>query len=580
MESISVSVAASADREEIYRLRHEVYSQELHQHPGNAATSLRDCLDESNIYIVTNIGGRIAGFVSITPPQAATYSIDRYFARDALGFPVDDGLYEIRLLTVLKNYRGSDLATLLMYAAFRWVESHGGSHITAIGRREILDLYLKVGLKRAGQSARAGSVTYDLLHATVSEIRSALLSFRGTLARLQAKARWQLGFAFHKPAECYHGGAFFKAIGENFAALERRAGVINADVLDAWFPPSPLVTNTLQDHLEWLLRTSPPTGCEGLIESIAQARGVKAANVLPGAGSSDLIFRALPHWLTPRSHALILDPTYGEYAHVLEQVVGCTVDRLPLLRENQYEVDLDRLRRALADEYDLVVLVNPNSPSGRHVPRPALEALLRQAPLRTRVWVDETYVEYAGEGQSLEPFATQTENVIICKSMSKVYALSGARVAYLCAAPHQLEQLRAITPPWVVSLPAQLAAVRALQDRAYYADCYAQTHAFRAILRTQLEKLGWQVVPGCANFLLAHLPEYGPSAQQLIQGCQRQGLFLRDASCMGSNLGPRAVRVAVKDPATNTRMLAIIASAQRPKCSSKDYEPAALIPTG
>src|SRR6266550_913627 len=129
IESISVSVADGADRQEIYKIRHEVYSQELHQHAGNAATSLRDGLDESNIYIATKIGGRIAGFVSITPPQAATYSIDKYFARDSLGFPVDGGLYEIRLLTVLKNYRGSDLATLLMYAAFRWVESHGGSHI-------------------------------------------------------------------------------------------------------------------------------------------------------------------------------------------------------------------------------------------------------------------------------------------------------------------------------------------------------------------------------------------------------------------------------------------------------------------
>jgi hypothetical protein len=61
----------------------------------------------------------------------------------ALPFPVDDGLYEIRLLTVLRAHRGSELALLLMYAAFRWVESHGGRHLVAIGRREILDLYMK-----------------------------------------------------------------------------------------------------------------------------------------------------------------------------------------------------------------------------------------------------------------------------------------------------------------------------------------------------------------------------------------------------------------------------------------------------
>src|SRR5882757_4022122 len=115
-------------------------------------------------------------------------------------------------------------------------------------------------------------------------------------------------------------------------------------------------------------------------------------NILPGAGSSDLIFRALRHWLKPGSHALILDPTYGEYAHVLERVIGCTVDRFALSRENDYAADLGRLAAALADGYDLVALVNPNSPTGRHVPRAELERLLRRAPARTRVWVDETYV--------------------------------------------------------------------------------------------------------------------------------------------------------------------------------------------
>ena len=115
---------------------------------------------------------------------------------------------------------------------------------------------------------------------------------------------------------------------------------------------------------------------------------------MPGAGSSDLIFRALRHWLGPGSHALILDPTYGEYAHVLERVIGCTVDRLTLRRGDHYAVDLSRLEAAFADNYDLVVLVNPNSPTGRHVPLAKLEQLLRLAPARTRVWVDETYHEY------------------------------------------------------------------------------------------------------------------------------------------------------------------------------------------
>jgi histidinol-phosphate/aromatic aminotransferase/cobyric acid decarboxylase-like protein len=315
---------------------------------------------------------------------------------------------------------------------------------------------------------------------------------------------------------------------------------------------------TLSEHLPWLLHTSPPTGCEGLIETVAARRGVEPENILPGAGSSDLIFRALRQWLTPGSHALILDPTYGEYAHVLERVIGCTADRLTLSRQDGYEVDLARLGAALADGYDLVVLVNPNSPTGQHVPRAQLERVLRQSPLRTRIWVDETYVEYAGAGESLERFAARSENVIVCKSMSKVYALSGARAAYLCAGPHQLEELHAITPPWVVSLPAQVAAVRALQDPGYYAARYFETAALRDELATRLRELGLEVRPGIANFLLCHLPEWGPDAASVVRACRQRGLFLRDAAAMGTCLGTHSLRIAVKDAATNQRMVAII----------------------
>ncbi len=205
------------------------------------------------------------------------------------------------------------------------------------------------------------------------------------------------------------------------------------------------------------------------------------------------------------------------------------------------------------------MIVNPNSPTGRHVPRDDLERVLRGAPSRTRIWVDETYVEYAGPGQSLEAFAAASENVLVCKSMSKVYALSGARVAYLCGGRHQLEALRAITPPWAVSLPAQVAAVRALEDPGYYAGRLAETASLREGLAGELRELGWEIVPGIANFLLGHLPRHGPDAASLVGLCRGRGLFLRDAAMMGVQPGRDAVRIAVKDAPTNARMVGIIA---------------------
>jgi histidinol-phosphate/aromatic aminotransferase/cobyric acid decarboxylase-like protein len=171
-------------------------------------------------------------------------------------------------------------------------------------------------------------------------------------------------------------------------------------------------------------------------------------------------------------------------------------------------------------------------------------------------------VDYVAPNESIEQFAARSENVVVCKSMSKAYGLSGARVAYLCAGAHQLESLRAITPPWVVSLPAQVAATLALQDGEYYAARYAETRILRERLGEQLRRLGWDVVPGTANFLLCHLPDGGPPSDTLILECQRDGHFLRNPGPMGSGLGDRAIRVAVKDADTNARMLRIIEAAQ------------------
>jgi Histidinol-phosphate/aromatic aminotransferase and cobyric acid decarboxylase len=183
----------------------------------------------------------------------------------------------------------------------------------------------------------------------------------------------------------------------------------------------------LAKHLTFALKTSPPTNCDGMRRAIARARGVPADSILPGAGSSDLIFTGLGLWVSPRSRVLILDPMYGEYAHLLGTVIGARVDRLMLSRARGYAVDLEELAARVSCGCDWVVLVNPNSPTGRHVPRQRLESVLSAAPKTTRWWIDETYVEYAGLDQSLEAFAASSSNVVICKSMSKVYGPAHAR---------------------------------------------------------------------------------------------------------------------------------------------------------
>ena len=547
-----ISIAGPTDRSEIYAMRHEVYAQELAQHKTNPDRMLSDALDNFNEYLTAHIDGQLAGFISITPPCCGKYSIDKYIARDALPLQFDDTLYELRILTVAKVHRSSGLAAVLMYAAFRWVEERNGEHIVAMGRTDVLSIYLKQNLRPLNHQIKAGAVTFELLEATVKQMRAFVERHHRFYKRLYGEVLWDVDFPFFKPACCFHGGAFFDAIGTGFDSLERKNTIVNADVLDAWFPPSPKVLDTLREHLPWLMSTSPPTHSDGLKMAIARSRGVGKENILPGAGSSDLIYLAFRLWLNNSSRVLILDPTYGEYVHVLENVIGCQVHRLVLSRYNQYVVDLNELREQAQTGYDLIVLVNPNSPTGQHISRHDLERLLTCVPTDTRVWVDETYIDYTGPGESLEHFASGSENIIVCKSMSKAYALSGIRAAYLCAPMHQLSELVFVTPPWAVSLPAQVAAVRALEDENYYMERYRETHCLRAELIRGLRSIGIEeIIPGAANFVMCHLEPEHPTAAVLVSESRKYGVYLRDVSSMGSEVGSRALRIAVKGSETN-----------------------------
>jgi len=235
---VVLRVADAGERDGIYRLRHRVFADELGQHQPNQQGVLTDELDGRNVFIAASRAGELLGFVSVTPP-GSTYSIDKYVDRSRLPFVVDDGTYEVRLLAVAGERRGGILAMALMYAALRWVESRGGNRVVAVGREEVLPMYRKAGLELLGHRVRSGAVTFELMAASTSHIRANAGVSGETLERLAKVVDWQLDMPFRQPTGAFHGGAFFDAIGVEFDHLERRDGIINADVLDAWFPPRP-----------------------------------------------------------------------------------------------------------------------------------------------------------------------------------------------------------------------------------------------------------------------------------------------------------------------------------------------------
>ncbi len=564
---IQIRLATRDDREAIGRVRHEVYARELHQHSENPEGRLSDPLDETNLFLVASVGGELAGFVSLTPPGAA-YSIDKYLSRKQLPFRIDAGLFEVRLLTTVSRFRqcevGGQVCGLLAYAALRWIDVQGGTRVVAIGRREVLGLYRKFGLQALGVPITSGAVHFELMTATMPELAPARERYQGLIHYLESKADWRLAVPYRADDVCFHGGASFQAIGDEFDQLGRADLIIRADVLDAWFPAAPKVVDAVRERFAWLLQTSPPADGAGLVRAITRARGVDQDALVLGAGSSDLVFRSLGRWLTAAARVLLLEPTYGEYAHVCENVVKCRLDHLKLERADGYVVPPQALQAAIAGaEYDLVILVNPNNPTGQMISRRDLECVLSAAPPRTRFLIDEAYLDYVGAGESLEDFACRSKNVFVLKSMSKVYALSGARVGYLCGPPEEIRALRRLTPPWIVSLPAQVAAVHALAAPQYYAERYQETHFMRERLMEGLWAIcpGVEVIAGVANFVLCHFPNDRPDAATLVSHCQSRGLFVRPVGGRGTAMGTRAVRIAVRSESENERMLEVLSMA-------------------
>ncbi|KKZ74968.1 histidinol-phosphate aminotransferase family protein [Streptomyces showdoensis] len=564
--AVQLRTATPGDFDWIHELRHRVYAEELGQHPAHPSGRLSDGLDGDNVYLVAARGETRIGFVSLTPPWVGRYALDKYLTREELPVLSEKEPFEIRVLTVEERWRSTTAAPLLMYAALRWVAARGGRDVVAMGRTELLDMYLAAGLRPVGRTVRSGAVSFEVLSGSVAELARTVRERHGrTLERLRAGLDWRVDTEFAPRADgCEHGGAFFSAIGTDFRTLERRHEVVAADVLDAWFPPSPRVRAVLAEDPGWSARTSPPTGAEGLVAEIAAARGLPVDSLVVGAGSSDLIFRAFGRWLTPGSRVLLLDPGYGEYAHVTERVIGCRVDRLRLRPEDGWRLDPARLAAATADgRYDLVVVVNPNNPTGRHTPADALRSVIEASPARTRWWIDEAYLGYVDPTESLAGLASADPRVVVCTSLSKMYALSGMRAAYLVADPATAGELRRWTPPWPVSLPAQLAAVTALRDPGYYAERWARTAELRRGLATGLAELdGFEAVDeGVANYLGVVLPRGGPSAAELVRACRGHGVYLRDLSPMSPSYEGRTVRVAVRDTAENARIVAACRSA-------------------
>lgn len=354
-----------------------------------------------------------------------------------------------------------------------------------------------------------------------------------------------------------HGGDSFGAIGVDFQNLRNRENVYDYDVLDAWYPPSPAAVAAIHENLEWLVRTSPPTHGEGLIEEISRSRNVKADHLVLGAGSSSLIFSGLDSILKAGDKVVVFDPTYGEFAHVAGSLIGALITPCPLDPKQSFVPDLDQTVD-LSRNAQLLVLVNPNSPTGVPLSKAQILSLRERIPASCTIWVDETYIDFYDSSESLETEVSTTPGLIVSKSMSKYYGLSGLRVGYLVCNPDLSRRLNEQSPPWNVGLISQLAAVYSLRDTSYYVARTAETRVERENVIQRLAGMGLDVVPSSTNFVM--FGTAGRSASEIVTRLHEKNVFIRlcDSLFAGRTYQDHFLRMAVKEPHRNAHVLECI----------------------
>ncbi len=328
-------------------------------------------------------------------------------------------------------------------------------------------------------------------------------------------------------------------------------------MLDAPFDPCPAAVEAFHAAND-SLRSSPDVHAETLTSEIGRQRGIEQFAVSLGAGSSEIIHRVLPA-LAGRGPVIILDPTYSEYAAVLA-LHDVSVVLIPLKPELGFELELDEA--ADPDPLPtLVIVVNPNNPTGVSISGRKLQDWVRNRWPNALLWVDEAYVDYAPHGTSLETIAAAYTDTFVLKSLSKAYALSGIRAAYLVSPCAFAESIRDRVPPWIIGTAAQAAAIAALQEGDYYSLMWKVTAARKETFADRLRTIG--LVPH-GRTIPAFLIPAPDGAAKWADRLASRGLVVRVPHGMGNVLGDSWIRIALPLPVAEGEVLRIIQEDQLP----------------
>ena len=292
-------------------------------------------------------------------------------------------------------------------------------------------------------------------------------------------------------------------------------------------------------------------------EAVARAEKLSPENIIGGNGASELL-SAIVNMLGP-SKALLLVPSFYGYVHALSMAPQCETVTYQLREDKGFELD-ETFADAITDDIDLLILGNPNNPTGKCIKKDVLEAVLKKCKeTGTALIVDECFFRLSDNGTSARAYLDSYDNLYIVDAYTKLFSIPGVRVGFCLSQSENIVRLRRFLPEWNMSVFAQAAGIACAKiladDKKSFLDM--TTELIRAeceYLSVELKKLGIKVFDSDTNFLLVRIDN---DHFDLYHFLLNNHILIRDCSTF-NGLTDGFYRIAVKDHESNKKLLQLI----------------------
>jgi len=307
--------------------------------------------------------------------------------------------------------------------------------------------------------------------------------------------------------------------------------------------PPPAVRQAIADTDP---RPYPDPANTRLRTALAARHGLGPEQVLCGNGSVAIIRAIARACLSTADTALVVGPTFGEYAAAVDAVGA----RLVEIHTDDASTVCDAIDRHAPA---LVFLCNPNNPTGHRWPDTALDTIARRAPLV----IDEAYMDFIRP----RPQPAIGPGRVVLRSLTKDHAMAGLRVGYALGDPALLAALDRVLDPWGLSAVAESAALAALRTPAPYDAAIDRLWAERDRLVAAISAMGLRVDARAAPFFLVDVGDEDGGAAAVTDRLLHQGILVRDCTSFGL---PRHIRISPQTPDAGDRLLSALSTVLRP----------------